>query len=242
MKRYLSIVVIFLAACAPLIPEKAIPLPIIITPSDNIPTETLKTVDPSTIDYGIYWSIHRDSTYGYAFAYPSKWFINLPIYNSDPNEIKICNYSYDLYQQLLLHNDWNSDEFYRIAFCLQIVEYLGNNDGALMPLDQAVQLFTFPLTSTEGSVQPEWVNVFYPENNNQDKVIIKYRSIFNDIMYLVAFRTKTNSIIYFTISKNDLLPNIEVIAIVNSVVLSINGFVELPKIIPSEIIIEEMLK
>jgi len=232
--------VIILAACSPSITKTEIPLPRLITPTEMYPSSTPALFDPTIIDYGMYWSVFRDND-DYAFAYPSQWLMYINSETKKPNEISICNYSYELSSEVFKHNEWNQGYFYKNAYCIYIVEFSIDNDVASLPLDQIITN-TNTFYWSEDLPPQEWISVYYPDENDPNKVILRYKGDLGEFYYQIAFRTITNSIIRINISNRDQLPKLEAIALINSFVLDKEGFVELPKIIPGERITEEMLK
>jgi len=241
MKRYLFVIVVILTACTPSIQKTEIPLPKLITPTEMYPSSTPTIFDPTNIDYGMYWNIFRDNSDDYAFAYPSQWLMYINSETKKPNEISICNYSFELSSDVFKHSEWKQDYFYKRAYCIYIVEYSTDNKVALLPLDQIIKN-TLSRYLPEGYPPPEWISVYYPEESNPNKVLLRYKGDLGENYYQIAFKTRTNTILLINISNRDQLPTIETIALINSIVLDKNGIVELPKIIPGERITEEMLK
>jgi hypothetical protein len=217
-----------------------------IAPLTIVNTETSietpnKSIDPSTIDYRSYWAIYKSIYDGYSFAYPLHWYFSGHSNKIKPNWINICNYSEEFVHNHISHGSWSDQRIIAKAICITIVEFSGDNGGALLPLDQAVQLYTWPLDSTEGSVTQEWIDVHFPLKDDPNRVEFQYISSFGITSHQVAFRTITNSIILFYASYNN-LPRVEIIAMINSTILDNNGIVELPKIIPGETLTDEMFR
>jgi hypothetical protein len=195
-----------------------------------------------TIDYMNYWKIYSSNFAGYAIVYPANWFFSGKPRSDMANWLSVCNYSDKFSSSHMLGGTWNDDRITGKAISLSIIEFPGTYESSLLPLDEAIQLYTWTPDNLVGVQKQEWKEITYPSLDNPNRVEYLYKSTTGGFSKQVAFRTTRNWIIVFVEPDSDHASSIEIMTIINSTLLDINGRIKYPVYIPSEILTDEMFK